>query len=197
MLPGSEASQAESREVCERSQVYQFSAAESSRGRREIAGIGTSAKVRSNTLPIKDQAQREEDTKRIGHSSAMEVDHEDQEGVRQPAQKNFMSFIGAPSFNQRPFQRDQHVETGKDNGQSASTGAIDASPQGPTLPTATVSSPKVLGPNLVTPKHPPPPNARPARDAAQADAMATTVEKIYEQKEKEKEQYKAVLMQQK
>ena len=88
------------------------------------------------------------------------------------------------------------MEAGKDNGQSASTGAMDASPLGPTLPTSTMGSPQILGPNLINPKPPPPPNARPIQDADQADAMATQVEKIYQQKEKEKEQYKAVLMQQ-
>ena len=58
-----------------------------------------------------------------------------------------------------------------------------------------MGSPKILGPNLVNPTFPPPPNAKPAWDAAQASAMATTVENIYKQEEKEKEQYKTVLMQ--
>ena len=186
MLSSSEASHAE---------AYQFSTAESSRGRLETAGMGRSATVRSCTLLSKDQAQRERDTKRIGHGSAMEVDQEDQDGEKQTASNNFMSFIGTLSCNQRPLGRDQNGEAGKDNGQSASTGAMDASPLGSTLPTSTVGSPKILGPNLVNPKPPPPPNATPARDAAQADAMATTVEKIYQQKDKEKEQDKAVLMQ--
>ena len=116
----------------------------------------------------------------------MEVGHDDQEGGRQPAQKKNMSFIGTPNFNQRSSSRDQNTEAGKDSGQSVSTGAMDASPLGPTLPTTTGGSPKVLVPNLVVPKPPPPPNARPARDPAQADAMATRVEKIFQQKEKKR-----------
>ena len=106
-----------------------------------------------------------------------------------------MNFLGTLNFNQRLSGRDQNVEACKDNGQSASAGAMDASPLGPTLPTSTMGSPQILGPNLINPKTPPPPNARPARDADQADAMATQVEKIYQQKEKEKEQHKADLMQ--
>ena len=186
MLPASEASLAE---------VHHFSTSGSSRGRPETAGIGRSSEVRSCTLVSKDQAQRERDTKRNGHGSAMEVDQEDQEGERPSASKNLMILLGTLNFNQRHLGRDQNVEAGKDNGQSASTGAMDASPLGPTLPTSTRGSPQIFGPNLINPKLPPPPNARPARDADQADAMATTVEKIYKQKDKEKEQYKVVLMQ--
>ena len=118
MLPASEASLAE---------VHHLSTSGSSRGRPETAGIGRSSEVRSCTLFSKDQAQRERDTKRNGHGSAMEVDQEDQEGERRSASKSFMSFIGTLNFNQRPLGRDQNVEAGKDNGQSASTGAMDAS----------------------------------------------------------------------
>ena len=186
LLLASEASQAE---------AHHFSASGSSRGRPETAGIGRSAEVRNCTLLSKDQAQRERDIKRNGSGSAMEVDQGDQEGERPSASKNFMKFLGTLNFNQRASGRHQFVEAGKDNGQSASTGAMDAFPLGPTLPTSTIGSPQILVPNLINPKPPPPPNARPARNADQADAMATQVEKIYQQKEKEKEQYKAVLMQ--
>ena len=106
----------------------------------------------------------------------MEVDQGDQERERLSASKNF--FLGIPFFNQRLPGREQTVESGKDNGQSASIGAMDASPLGPILPTSTMGSPQVLGPNLINPKPPPLQTARAIRDAEQADAMATQVENI-------------------
>ena len=114
----------------------------------------------------------------------MEVDQGDQEGGRSSASKFFKNYLGTPNFNQRISGRDQLVEAGKGSGQSACTGAMDASPAGPTLPTSTMGSPQILGPNQINPTPPPPLNARTAWSADQVDAMATKVEKIYQQKDK-------------
>ena len=69
---------------------------------------------------------------------------------------------------------------------------MDASPTGPTLPTATAGIPKVLGPKqlLSTPLQ----SSRPARTADQFDAMAK-VEQIHQRRGKYREQYKAVIAQ--
>ena len=186
LLPAPEASQAD---------AFHLSASGSSSGRPETIGIGRPIEVNNCTFLSKDQAQKERDIERNGGGSAMEVYQGDQEGGRPSASSSFMNYLGALNFNQRVSGRDQFVEAGKDSGESASTGAMDASPAGPTLPISTIGSPQMLGPNQLNPKPPPPPNARTARSADQADAMAMQVEKIYQQKEKEKEQYKAVLAQ--
>ena len=117
----------------------------------------------------------------------MEVDQGDQESERPTASNHF--FLGTPDFNQRL----PGGEVSRDNGKSASTEPIDASPLGPTLPTS--MSPQVLGPNLINPQPPPPPTARTARDPDRSDAMAAEIERIFQQKEKEKEEYNAVLKQ--
>ena len=125
----------------------------------------------------------------------MEVDQGDQEGGRSAASKLFKNYLGTPNINQRVSGRDQPMEASKDSGQNGSIDALGASPAGPSLPISTMGSPQILGPNQINPPPPPPLHARTAQNADQADAMATKVEKIYQQKEKEKEQYKAVLAQ--
>ena len=117
----------------------------------------------------------------------MEVDEGDLESERRAGPKNF--FAGTPNFSQRPLG----AEDSKVPSHSASTGPSDFSPLGATLPT--VSSPQVLGPSGVNPKPPPPPVGRSEQTTRQVDAMAIQVEKIFQQKEKEKEQFKMVLKQ--
>ena len=143
----------------------------------------------------KDQAQKEREAKRNGDCSAMEVDQGDHEGGRSSAFLISKMYFGSPNFNQRVSGRDQFMEASKDSGQSGFTDAMDASPAGPTLSFSTMGSPQILGRNQINPPPPPPLHARIDQNADQADAMATKVEKIYKQKEKEKEQYKADLAQ--
>ena len=66
---------------------------------------------------------------------------------------------------------------------------------GRTSPTNFHNGIEILGLNQSNPPPPPPLHARAGQNADQADAMATKAEKNYQQKEKEKEQYKAVLAQ--
>ena len=87
------------------------------------------------------------------------------------------------------------MEANRESVQNRFSVAMDASPAGPALPTPTISSPRIFGPNQINPLPPPLQHARPAQSADQADAMAIKVEKLHQQKEKEKEQYKAVLAQ--
>ena len=117
----------------------------------------------------------------------MEVDEGDLESERRAGPKIF--FAGIPIFNQMPLG----AEDSKIPSHNASTVPSDFSPLGATLPT--VSSPQVLGPSGVNPKLPPPPVGRPEQNAGQSDAMAIHVEKIFQQKEKEKEQFKVVIKQ--
>ena len=84
------------------------------------------------------------------------------------------------------------MEVNRDSVQTGFSGAMDASPAGPTLPISTIGSPQIFGPNQINPPPPPPLHARTVQSADQADAMAIKVEKVDQQKEKEKEQYKAV-----
>ena len=70
---------------------------------------------------------------------------------------------------------------------------MDLSPQEPILTTA--ASPQVLGPSSSVPKPPDPPTNRMTQSANQADAMAIKVERLSQQKERDKEQFKEVLRQ--
>ena len=117
----------------------------------------------------------------------MEVDEEGQERGRLAVPKRF--FLGTPKFNQR-----QQGEGGKRSiCQSANSMPMDISLQEPTLPT--VAPPQVLGPSSSVPKPFDPLMNRMTQGANQVDAMAIRVENISQLKEKEKEQYKAVLKQ--
>ena len=91
--------------------------------------------------------------------------------------------------------RDQPMEANRDSVQNGFSDAMDAFPAGPTLPFSTIGSPRIFGPNQINPPPSPPQYARPAQSADQADAMDIKVVKVHQQKEKEKEQYKAVLAQ--
>ena len=125
----------------------------------------------------------------------MEVDKKGVEGGRSSGSKLFKNLRGNPSFNQRVAGRDHPMEANKDSVQNGFSVAMDASPAGPTLPFSTVGSPRIFGPNQINHPPPPPQHARPVQRSDQADAMAIKVEKFHQQKEKEKEQYKAVLVQ--
>ena len=87
------------------------------------------------------------------------------------------------------------MEANRDSVQNGFSVAMDASSAGPTLPISRIGSPRTIGPNQINFPPPPPQHARPVQSANQADVMAIKVEKLHQQKEKEKEQYKAVLAQ--
>ena len=115
----------------------------------------------------------------------MEVDQEAVEGGRSSGSKLFKNLFGTPNFNQRVAERDQPMEANRDSMQNGFSVAMDASPAGPTLPTSTIGSPRIFGPNQINLPPSPPQHARPVQSADQADAIR--------QKENKKEQYKAVL----
>ena len=68
-----------------------------------------------------------------------------------------------------------------------------ASPTGLTFPITMSGTPQVLVPRQLFSTPPQPP--RPARNAYQFDAMAVRVAKLHQQREKEREQYKADIVQ--
>ena len=119
LLPASEASQAD---------VYHLSAFGSSSGRPETIGIGRPIEVRNCTLYSKDQVQKEREAKRNGGGSAMEVDQGDQEGGMSSASKLFKDYLGTPQLHPKNYMQRPTcgMEAGKDSGQNACTGAMDA-----------------------------------------------------------------------
>ena len=114
----------------------------------------------------------------------MEVDQQGQGAPKVPAPKGY---LGTPNF-------DQGLREGDDKrGKEACANLMDQSPLGPTLPTT--MSPQAFGPSMTHPPPPPPPNGKPTQGTDQSDAMAMKVERMAQQKEIEKEQFKAVLKQ--
>ena len=115
----------------------------------------------------------------------MEVDQEGHGAPKVPAPKDY---LGTPNF-------DQGLRAGEDKrGKEACAHPMDQSPLGPTLPTT--MSPQAFGPSTTNPPPPPPPpNGKPIQGADQSDAMAMKVERMAQQKEIEKEQFRAVLKQ--
>ena len=173
--PASEASQEEAR---------QHAPAASSRSRQESERTLHSTEARRGSLQSKDPERKDTDKRRAEEGNAMEVDSDGQGAPKVLAPKEY---IGTPNF-------DQGLRTGDEKrGKEMSGHSMDHSPMGPTLPTT--MSPQAFGPSTTIPLPPPPPQGKSVHGADQADAMAIRVEKMAQQKEKEKEQFKAVLKQ--
>ena len=123
----------------------------------------------------------------------MEVDQGDAGGSMATGFQQFKHMLGTSNFDRRAPHRDQTPEGNQEGAQHGHSVPMDNSPTGPTLPTTMIATPKVLGPRQLPPTPPQP--ARQARNAEQSDAIAAQVEKLHRQREKEQEQYKAVIAQ--
>ena len=65
--------------------------------------------------------------------------------------KQFKHLVGIFNFDQRAFPRYPALEANQEGAQNGHSVPMDASPTGPTLPTTTIGTPKLLGPKQVPP----------------------------------------------
>ena len=100
------------------------------------------------------------------------------------ASSSSSTWLALPISTEGLFTVTQRRKLTKKERKTCHSVPMDYSPTGPTLPTATIATPKVLGPRQIPPIPPQP--VRQARNADQSGAMAAQVEKLHQQRERKK-----------